>query len=322
MLNRLLNQSEEITYSRLSTVCKAEGAHVFPKVRLKDIFPVASSGITNDEFRFCLQAHFDFSVTDEQYEPLFAVEFDGDVHLTPEQRVRDERKNALCTRFELPLLRINANYLNKRYRTLDLLSYITEVWFSAKSFYDARNAGYVPMDEPFIPESVISSPGHAERFPFWLGLDVLLAIRQLHRQGRILQELPSHIVGQDSNGNYRAISFLFVTRDHAVFAETAMRKQQFPIIDSDFLPDIAMHDLYDRLLQYLDGHATAITRQDFEKRLKPYKDEYVPCSSFSWDDLVDFVARKCGRHAVDALHRSTPHSAAKPLLSARVWSRC
>jgi Protein of unknown function (DUF2726) len=80
VLNRLLNQSEEITYSRLTSICEPIGAHVYPKVRLADVFPIANSGITDEEFRFCLQSHFDFIVTNEQHEPLFAVEFDGDSH--------------------------------------------------------------------------------------------------------------------------------------------------------------------------------------------------------------------------------------------------
>jgi uncharacterized protein DUF2726 len=80
VLNRLLNQSEEITYLRLTSVCEPIGAHVYPKVRLADVFPIANSGITDGEFRFCLQSHFDFIVTNEQREPLFAVEFDGDSH--------------------------------------------------------------------------------------------------------------------------------------------------------------------------------------------------------------------------------------------------
>jgi len=281
VLNRLLNQSEELTYARLSAVCETVDAHVCPKVRLADIFPIANSGISDEDYRFSLQAHFDFIATDRDYEPLFAVEFDGGSHATPDQEVRDERKNTLCSRFELPLLRINANYLSKRFRSLDLLSYIVEVWFSAQAFSDAQEAGYVPMDEPFDPTLIISSPGHETRFPFWLGLDVQLAIRRLYNKGRIIQEVPSHIVGRDAAGNYRAISYLLVTRDHLVFAETAMRAQQFPLVASDFLPDIAMHDLYEDLLTYLAGHAVALGRQDFESRLRPYEDEYKLCSSFS-----------------------------------------
>lgn len=150
-------------------------------MRLADVFPIANSGITDEEFRFCLQSHFDFIVTNEQHEPLFAVEFDGDSHITPAQGFREERKNALCDRFSLPLLRINANYLNRRYRSLDLLSYIVEVWFSAQAFAKAQEAGSVSMDEAFDPASIIVSPGHNKRFPFWLGLDVQIAIRKLHR---------------------------------------------------------------------------------------------------------------------------------------------
>ena len=101
MLHRLLNQSEEITYARLSAVCKREGAHVYPKVRLAGIFPIAHSGVSDEDYRFSLQAHFDFTVTNKDYDPLFAVEFDSRFHRPREQRARHERKDA-CVNYSIP----------------------------------------------------------------------------------------------------------------------------------------------------------------------------------------------------------------------------
>ena len=101
MLHRLLNQSEEITYARLSAVCEREGAHVYPKVRLADIFPIAHSGVSDEDYRFSLQGHFDFTVTNKDYDPLFAVEFDSRFHRPREQRARDERKDA-CVNYSIP----------------------------------------------------------------------------------------------------------------------------------------------------------------------------------------------------------------------------
>jgi len=71
MLHCLLNQSEVITYARLSAVCERDGAHVYPKVCLADIFPIAHSGVSDEDYRFSLQAHFDFTVTDKDYSPTF-----------------------------------------------------------------------------------------------------------------------------------------------------------------------------------------------------------------------------------------------------------
>ena len=76
-LKRLLNKPEEATNAILKQVCEEWGAHVFIKVRLADVFPLDGSGIAQADYRFALQSHFDFIVTDTDLKPLFAVEFDS-----------------------------------------------------------------------------------------------------------------------------------------------------------------------------------------------------------------------------------------------------
>ena len=55
-------------------------------------------------------------------------------------------------RFELPLLRINANYLHRKYRDFDLLSFFLELWFLRDSVFKALEAGFVPVpfDDPLF----------------------------------------------------------------------------------------------------------------------------------------------------------------------------
>lgn len=124
-MTRLLNRHEEVTHTRLSQVCASHGAAVFAKVRLKDVLHVENSGIDSALYRFALQSHFDFVVT-EELECRFAVEFDGPRHGTPQQQRRDQNKSDLCARFHFPLLRINARYLPKSYRGYDLLSWCVD----------------------------------------------------------------------------------------------------------------------------------------------------------------------------------------------------
>jgi uncharacterized protein DUF2726 len=69
MLKRLLNQSEKETYTILGQLTGEWGAHTFPKVRLADVLPIESSGISNDLYGFALQSHFDFVVTDYDFLP-------------------------------------------------------------------------------------------------------------------------------------------------------------------------------------------------------------------------------------------------------------
>ena len=149
MSHKLLNSYEEVTYQRVREVAEANWAHVFIKVRLADAIPINNSGISQADFSFALKAHLDFLVTDADYNSLFAVEFDGPTHGTETQQKRDRQKDALMERFALPLLRINANYLNRKYRDFDLLSYFIELWFLRDDFLKAQEAGLVPFDEAF-----------------------------------------------------------------------------------------------------------------------------------------------------------------------------
>jgi hypothetical protein len=123
VVKRLLNYEEELTNERLKDLCKKYGTHVFVKVRLADIFPVEGSGIREEAYRFALQSHLDFVITDKDLNPLFGVEYDGPYHTAPTQQERDAVKMDLCKRFKFPLLRVNARYLLERRAGLDLLGW-------------------------------------------------------------------------------------------------------------------------------------------------------------------------------------------------------
>ena len=132
MFKRLMNYQEELTHLRLTEACARNSARVNPKVRLADILPIENSGISDILYKFALQSHFDFIVTDSGHMPLFAVEFDGPSHGHQVQGARDDKKDGLCERFELPILRIDAQFINKKYRNLDLLTWLVEFWFAKR----------------------------------------------------------------------------------------------------------------------------------------------------------------------------------------------
>ncbi|HWM91653.1 MAG TPA: DUF2726 domain-containing protein [Thermoanaerobaculia bacterium] len=124
MLKRLLNAAETATHERLRQACTDFGAAVHVKVRVADVLPIEGSGLSSRDFNFALRSHFDFVVVDADQFPQFAVEFDGLQHGREPQAGRDRQKNSLCKRFDLPLLRINARYLDKAYRGIDLLTWL------------------------------------------------------------------------------------------------------------------------------------------------------------------------------------------------------
>jgi hypothetical protein len=257
-MKRLLDTYEEATHERLRPICERWGAHAYIKVRVADVLPINDSGISDDLFRFALQSHFDFVVSDDDFSPLFAVEFDGDSHSTAVQGHRDEKKDALCSRFEFPILRINSRYLEPKYGGMDILGWFIHSWFATELMLTAQEDGYIPWDEPIDPTFVFNLPGEKGSFPLWLSGDIYDHVRQLADAKKTYDPGISCIVGRDSNGVYRAIAYARVTSDSAIYATTAMRNQSFPVDISRILEYIAIRDAYERLIDVLRGNEMAL----------------------------------------------------------------
>lgn len=274
MLKKILNLYECSTHIRLRKVCEENGTSIYTKVRLADIFPIEHSGISHEEYRFALQSHFDFIVADAQHTPLFAVEFDGNTHRSNEQKRRDTIKNNLCDRFQLPLLRINSRYLVQKYRNMDILSWLVEVWFLQVAFDSEQQAGNIPSDEPFDPFMIMSMSGKGDRFPFWLSAPLLIKIQNLFRLGSCKDFAPSEIIGVDSKGNYYAIGWLRIDDDAVVFAQTGMRSQQFPIILSDILGELIIYELYDQVTDVLEGRLSARPLNEIKSKVEEFRNSY------------------------------------------------
>lgn len=275
----LFNHYEKVTYEHLRPVCEKNCATVFAKVRLKDALPVENSGIDSTDYRFCLQAHFDFLVVDAVSRTLFAVEYDGKLHEDAVQVQRDRRKNALCARFGLSLLRINSNYLHRKFRELDLLTYFVEVWFMHSAFYEAQRNGLVPLEEDFDPWLVISDPGRKGRFPYWLSAEAQSALQRLAEAKHIVDGIASHYVGEDPDGNYRCLAWIEVTPDQFAMVTTGMRAQQFPVILSDLLSQIATCELHEQVKEILAGKHAAIPANAWRERVNHYERSYPMRSS-------------------------------------------
>ncbi len=273
-LKKILNIPEAATDSRLRDVCGKHGARIFSKIRLADVLPIESSGISDVKFRFALQSHFDFVVAYEDSTPLFAVEFDGPLHANSEQQTRDNTKNDLCARFELPLLRINSNYLKKAYRGMDLLSWFVEVWFASRWFYEAQESGELPDDEIFMPNMMVSLPGYDKQFPLWLSATIRRKIQKLFFSGRIIDMAPSLIIGKSKEGIYKAISYVRITKEKGVMVDTAMRKQNFPVSQADALEELVTYQLYERLTEVLNEGKGEIPIEEIDARLKNFDEKY------------------------------------------------
>ncbi len=279
MAERLLNRSEEVTFDALQRACAGDGVHVYPKVRVADVFRLENDTISPKHLSYALRSHFDFVVTDRDYQSLFSVEFDGPLHKTSQaQRDRDRLKNEICDHFKHSLLRINSRYLTPTYRGLDLLTYFVDAWFLERAFSEAQSNGLVSPDEPFDMTFIYSNgQGGSRKWPYWLTLDVQNEIRKLHEEKQIGQMIPSKYVGVDADGNYRCLAWLVLNAESVVYVKTGMRAQRFPaVFEDDLIGMLAMFDLQQQVRLVLKGDRShAFDRNRFFAEVLPqYQERY------------------------------------------------
>jgi hypothetical protein len=274
----LVNSYEAITHDRLVAACGTDDARVCPKVRVKDALPIEGSGVSHEQFTFALQSHFDFVVTDKDWNTLFAVEFDGSSHALPDGRRRDGIKNGLCERFKLPLLRVKANHLQRRFRQWDLLSYFVETWFLKRAFEVAQENGTVPLEEDFDPMMIISD-GNGKRWPYWFSAKSQLSIKKLHEAGKIAHFAPSHVIGLDSMGNYHCLAFLKISADEWAVIQTGMRSQLFDVCTSDVVWQVAIVELCEKLDQILARRVAPYRFSQVDALVQQFQSSYPVCSS-------------------------------------------
>jgi hypothetical protein len=276
---RLLNSYEQISYDKLLKAADRVGASVFPKVRLADVIPVNNSGISDSAFSYALKSHVDFVVTDEDQDIQFVIEFDGPSHLAEEQRRRDALKNKLLERFDISYARINARYLDNRFRGLDLLTYFIECWFLMKAFHAAQDDGTVPPEEDFDATFILTDGTYNKKWPYWLSFDVQAKIRDLHKSSQIITNIPNHWIGVDSQGNYRCLMWMQIDSDGYASIQTGMKAHQFQAIDgSDLLQQLAIFDLYDLIVFALSNRSTLKCHDDVYTQLDFYQKSYKPRS--------------------------------------------
>lgn len=274
-LKRLLNLQEEATYHSLRQACERNEAHVYTKVRCADVLPIEQSGISDDHYAYALRAHFDFVVCDDQHHPLFAVEFDGPDHATPEQQSRDVKKDWLVNRFDFALLRINARYLGEKYRGMDLLTWFVEAWFALQWFNDAKTKGKLSHDEIFSPIFFECIAGLEKRWPLAIGAAARAKTFKLFVAGRIREYVPLFRTGQDKDGTVRGIAWLPLTDARALCAELTMRQQNFPIPLWEAISELLIHELGKAIEIALDDPELAPTRAVVRERIRAFNSIFV-----------------------------------------------
>jgi len=124
---KLFNTSEYKTVSELREALEGTGFYVHPEMQVKQVIELEKNeNISNKERNTFNTASFDFVVYNIESLPEFVIEFDGPHHSAYiEKRKADLRKNRLCVRAGLPLLRIDDSFLTK-YEEISFLKFIVE----------------------------------------------------------------------------------------------------------------------------------------------------------------------------------------------------
>ncbi|MCB5943717.1 DUF2726 domain-containing protein [Acidocella sp. KAb 2-4] len=288
-LKRVMNRQEEKVGRELQSLAVEHGYNVHIKMRIADALEIDGSGIDDSLFGYALKSHFDFLVCGADYIPLFAIEFDGPTHLEPKQRALDAKKDALCIRFNLPLLRINTNHLLKKYNKASLLKWIISAWELKKAFDSAQALGQIPADEDFDP-IMLWHPGRTleEVHPHWVALRPRLHIERLHKEGRLPTGRSCSITFTDERGNYRGIEWIDVAPCQVVCVESGMREQNFPLYLGDLFREVLATLLYDRLLDFLEMGIGAVAPEVVSSRLERMKERYRFRGSSTSSTSVNF----------------------------------
>jgi hypothetical protein len=146
---KLFNTSAYKTSTILERVLKETGCRVYPELALSLVLDVDDDVLSRQEKNTLNTASFDFVVYNEESFPEFAVEFDGPDHQMYEKtKQADIRKNVLCCKARLPLLRINDEFLTE-YEKCSVLEYMVGRFVSWRN-----ERGRVVQEESDISEGL------------------------------------------------------------------------------------------------------------------------------------------------------------------------
>ncbi|MFN2421640.1 MAG: DUF2726 domain-containing protein [Gemmatimonadota bacterium] len=241
---KVINFREAVTRKILTAAAERHGAQVLSKVRLADVLQIDHSGLEGDLYSFALKAHFDCVVADENWMPLFAVEFDGPHHELDERaRNNDKKKNKICEQLEFPLARVRDEHIFQKARGIDYLTWLTELYFAFQALIDAQDAGSIPPDDPLDPMLFMSIPDIPGRFPLFISALARVRLQRLHEQGLITAPAPFHLDGDSQSGTSESIAAVTVPNGRILRSSASIYLWGFGVSPSEAAEEIAVVSL-------------------------------------------------------------------------------
>jgi very-short-patch-repair endonuclease len=239
------------------------------KARLADVIDVDNMhGLTSRAKYYSLSAHLDFVVIDKDTSRgRFAVELDGRQHVTDSKTIdRDKLKDELCSRADLPLLRIASDFARKigRWR---VLTYLTEAFYRCESWLQSQVSGYIPMDEPFFMGSAIT-PDEKGRLTFdALDSGVILDFHEHYESGKLPCRLPDvWVTDLPEIRAVQAHAWITVAPNRYLLAKTVVRRFRFRGISSGELAEqLAVVEIGDLAQRWIRNEAVAVEGRTIAK---------------------------------------------------------
>jgi hypothetical protein len=141
----ILNRYERQALGILQKVTSGFGMNVVPKLRISDVLSLDTETVRQDLKTFGEQASFDFTIA-AQKAPILAIEFDGPDYAEESCIVKNQKKQEICDQLELPLLRVDTQYLRKiaKFTTLELVieeiltKFTSEIWLSSSEYFKTQ----------------------------------------------------------------------------------------------------------------------------------------------------------------------------------------
>jgi hypothetical protein len=292
----LVNQYETATDEALRRSANKNKVRAYTKVRIADALEIKQSGLTDREYEYALKAHFDF-ILEGADGVDFAVEFDEPHHFTDlDTKRRDQLKNSICEKLELPLVRIDDEYLKRIGHFATVLEWIVDAWYMEQSWEESQDKGLISDDEDFYPFGV-TEIGYIENNVFTpVDMNNPKKLEELFNTGRLtsryydpfgqysLQLLQLAKTGICLNGVPELISHIDETTDYSttiavvripnhryVVGNGRCRSSGFASIGSELSEYLAIVDVTRQVLCYQNSVFTGYSKHELDLILEKYR---------------------------------------------------
>ena len=243
------------------------------KVRIADIIDINKFD-TRDLGTYSLQAHFDFVLIDENQLAVVAIEFDGAGH----DPTNDGKKDSICQKAELPLIRIYGFEEVRKIKAMTLVSYLVELVFHARVFLQMKEEGEIPSDEPFVLSGFLKPDAKHifdSEFDFVGNTNGKLT-RALQRGGLAADELPhmsiSRLMLQAPDGRLHAFTSINSSNGpivgsaslRVILASRGFLNNLWTVTAeiAQFAAGMAADNLLENIRLIVEGHGHVVTSAD------------------------------------------------------------